>query len=557
MQENAISKKIENLVTIGLVLVTLFVSQITNIDQINVPKLMTLLIVAMAVLGLFLSKPAEIIKQNKTLAILIFLFIGFFFVSLLISDAPMNQQIFGAYGRNTGFLAYFAFSILIIAASNFTTTKMYSKLSLAVLITFSTNTIFSLLQYFGIDPFDWDKPYSPITGTLGNPNFVSAFLGMGIGFALAMAVSSKIKTNYRIWASFISLLALFVIIRSNSIQGLIVVMISISIIVFFLIKSRLNKPNLNLIYLGVLIIGGLISILGMLQRGPLASVFYKPSVTYRGDYWRAGLGMIQDNPFFGVGLDSYGDWYRKYRSIEAIIRRGPTAVTDSAHNVYLDIATTAGSLALLMYLGVLTLGMRAAWKISKMHKSYDPIFVAIFVMWVGYLAQAFISINNLALGIWGWVLPGILIAMEKQKTLEVEGKNYPTSFKTHQRIDFSSMFMSSGLIIGAIVGYFPMNADINFKHALLSGNSDKIIEAVYKWPTSTNRYLYSMQVYSDNKLEEIAINIGRDALKENPRSFNAWLFLYNSEKIKPSEKAEILKTLKELDPNNPDLTKLG
>ena len=40
---------------------------------------------------------------------------------------------------------------------------------------------------------------------------------------------------------------------------------------------------------GLGVAGLIVGILGMLNDGPLAKYLYKVSVTYRGDYWRAGL----------------------------------------------------------------------------------------------------------------------------------------------------------------------------------------------------------------------------------------------------------------------------
>jgi hypothetical protein len=52
--------------------------------------------------------------------------------------------------------------------------------------------------------------------------------------------------------------------------------------------------------------------------------------------------MIGANSLNGVGLDSYGDFYRPFRSLEAVTRTGPQRVTNTAHNIFLDVTTGAG-----------------------------------------------------------------------------------------------------------------------------------------------------------------------------------------------------------------------
>ena len=52
-------------------------------------------------------------------------------------------------------------------------------------------------------------------------------------------------------------------------------------------------------------------------------------------------------------------------------------------------------------------------KVVLRKKEYDATFVALTVAWLGYQAQSVISINQIGLAIWGWVLSGALIAYER------------------------------------------------------------------------------------------------------------------------------------------------
>lgn len=555
MHSSELTKRIENLVFLALVSVTLFVAPLTNLDPINVPKLLVLSTFAFGAGALLLSNYKNSLQENRLLISLISLFMLMFVVTILFTEAPVNQQFFGTYARNTGLLAYLSFSILLLSTANLTSIRIIDVVCLAALVTFIANSLFGLIQYIGLDPFNWVKAYSPITGTFGNPNFISSFLGMGIGFSTSLLFSKQISKLRKMLLTLIILIAFIIIILSKSLQGLIVAAISFLVIGFMLIKFSLNRRYLTLSYMGISILLASLIIFGMLNKGPFSELLYKPSVTYRGDYWRAGLEMIKNQFPFGVGVDSYGDWYRQFRTYEAVIRRGPTAVTDTAHNVFVDIASTVGLLALLCYVMIIILGLKSAFRIYKSLESLDPIYMAILVMWLGYLAQSFISINNLALGIWGWVLPGALIALEKFKIKQIRVEKKKIVLKENLKIDFSSMVMITGLTLGGLIGFFPFNADANFKHSLQSGNSDKIINAIYKWPTDTSRFLYGSQVFSDNSLNEQAIKIARDTVKNNPRSFNAWYFLYNSESVSNIEKKNIIAKLRKLDPNNPELKK--
>ena len=119
------------------------------------------------------------------------------------------------------------------------------------------------------------------------------------------------------------------------------------------------------------------------------------------------------------------------------------------------------------------------------------------------------------------------------------------------------MAMISGLVIGAVIGFLPFNSDSNFRHALETGNSELIYKSSTKWPSDISRIMYAVQIFDQNKMQDKAVNLAREAVKLNPRSFDAWYFLYNSESVTGNEKREILDRLKALDPHNPDLKKLG
>ena len=95
-----------------------------------------------------------------------------------------------------------------------------------------------------------------------------------------------------------------------------------------------------------------------------------------------------------------------------------------------------------------------------------------------------------------------------------------------KKIDFSGMFMTGGLVAGFAIGFIPFNADANFRHALETGNPEKIYSAATKWPTDSSRMLYAAKIFESNKLSAKAESIVQASLKQNPRSFETWQFLY-------------------------------
>jgi O-antigen ligase len=268
------------------------------------------------------------------------------------------------------------------------------------------------LQSRGIDFYEFSNAYATnVFGTFGNPNFQSAFMGITGTVALTLVCFSRTNVFIRLGLIVFVGLALYNISMSSE-QGYLTLLAGfISAVVIFL----LSKKQLILGYsvLGLGGIGGLLVFAGIFNKGPLAEVIYKSSLQARSFYWEAALNMMQDQPLFGVGMDGFGDWYRRSRTQEiADFNAGITA--DTAHSIPLDIGSGGGFPMLLIYLALVGLALISIIKILKRTTSFDLVFTSVAAAWFAYQAQSLISINQIGIGVWGWSLTGLLIGYELQ-----------------------------------------------------------------------------------------------------------------------------------------------
>ena len=148
----------------------------------------------------------------------------------------------------------------------------------------------------------------------------------------------------------------------------------------------------------------------------------------------------------------------------------------------------------------------------------------------------------------------MLIAINRWQSEEPIKKE---KVKVKNATDFSGMAMVAGLVVGGVIGYLPFNADANFRHSIETGDPNKIYAAATKWPSDASRLNYAAQIFDQNKMQDKAVTLAREAVKLSPRNFDGWMYLYNSPSVSGNEKREILDRLKVLDPHNPDLMKLG
>ena len=554
MREKAEST-LGNVLVWALVAATLLVTPLWSLDPINPIKMLTVTATGFMGLGVLLANQKTL--RLKRFRVPLFLISGFLIWQLIVfvvSDGEKFQQLFGTNGRNTGLITYLAFSLLFFVAMVASNLAFLKKFLITVLAVGGASLGYGVLQALGGDPFDWVNPYSPVFGFLGNPNFQSSLVGILGVVVFTQLLSGTIKIQIK-GAYFVYLIVtLFVIKETDSQQGFLVLLIgsTVSLGVFVNYKNR----SLGYSYLALATLGFVTVLVGTLNKGPLASLLYKDSVTYRGDYWRAGWKMTLENPIFGVGLDSYGDWYRRSRTIEATLRRGPEIVSSAAHNVFLDISAYGGFPLVVIYIALMALVVVSAVKVFKRSPSFNADFVGLVAGWVAFQAQSIISINQIGLALWGWVLSGLIIGYEintREVDSTLEKKIGRTGNKPVQASAGTTLAMFIGLVIGVLVGMPPYLASAKYKGALETSNPQVIQEAAYIWPLDALRMTQVARTLNDNKLELEALVVAEDAVKQFPDKYDVWETLSLMNRATDQQKSRATVQMKRLDPLNPNL----
>jgi hypothetical protein len=349
------------------------------------------------------------------------------------------------------------------------------------------------------------------------------------------------------------LCALFIIYASKSQQGFLVFGAGTTIAILVLFFKHEKFRNFKYLVLAISLIGFVAVLLDILQKSPWASFLYKPSVSFRGDYWRAGWQMSLEHPVFGVGLDSYRDWFYRSRDLVTATRPEAGKYTDSAHNVLLDFSANGGFPLLIIYIALLVLTAVSAIKVLKRTNGFDPYFVAILTLWIGYLAQSLISINQIALALWGWLSAGLIIGYEiNTRENDLAKKQITSKNRSTEHSAAVSLKMAGGLIIGLALGLPAFLADSDFRSSIDSRNIERITATVNKWPQDVIRINYVAMLFEQNKLPDKALEAARVAVKFSPEMFQSWKILYELPNTPPDEKAKALEMMRKLNPLNPD-----
>ena len=539
----------------ALVAVTLLVTPLWSLDPINPIKMLAVSATGFMGLGVLLvNQKALALGRFKAPLTLIGGFMAWQLIVFLVSGGEKLQQLFGTTGRNTGLITYLAFSILFVVSMVASSAAFLNRFLLVSLVVGVASLVYGVIQALGGDPFDWVNPYSPVFGFLGNPNFQSSLLGILGSIVFTQLLSGSVKLQVRSSYLVYLLVTLYVIKETDSQQGFLVLLIGSGITLGVYVNQR--SRALGYSYLGLALIGFSAVLVGTLNKGPLASLLYKDSVTYRGDYWRAGWKMTVDNPIFGVGLDSYGDWYRRSRTIEATLRRGPDVTSNAAHNVFLDISAYGGFPLVLIYIALMVLVIVSAIKVIKRSQGFNAGFVGLVAGWVAFQAQSIISINQIGLALWGWVLSGLIIGYEintRNSEVAPEKKTGKNAAKPVQSSAGSVLGIFVGLVVGVLVGMPPYLASAQYKSALESGNPTLIQEAAYLWPLDASKMIQVSMTLNDNKLEAQGLEVALDATKSFPDNYGVWGALSMMKSATEEQRAQALAQMKRLDPLNPNL----
>jgi O-antigen ligase len=382
--------------------------------------------------------------KRKSVDLKILLLIVFFLVSQTVALVFTNVKFIGLFGdtqRKNGYLTYLSLSIILLYSAKFL--KYLDAIKIIKIAVFSgcALAVYGTRQTFGYDFFKWENPYNSIIGTLGNPNFASALLAIFASFASLSYFIKNLGIVVRILALPTVALCLFAIIRSESRQGLVTFLFVHLFFVstFYLYKNYKIGIALTLVSAGTVIL----SIVGMLQRGPLAGLLYKESVSVRGFYWRAAYEMFRDKPLTGVGLDNYGGAFKAYRELDYPLRYGFTLTSSSAHNTTLQMFATGGLLLGVSYLAILFFIFKSSIKLIRLIEPEKKVLVILFTsVWIGFQAQSFISIDNIGLTIWGWLIGGVLIALARE--------NVENSFSNKSDFQIHSKSNSMSLVRPAL-----------------------------------------------------------------------------------------------------------
>jgi O-antigen ligase len=343
--------------------------------------------------------------------------IGIYFILITIStllSPNLKTSLWGTRLREEGLFAISAYILLYLFSKQYY--RKSNKHIYLFLISVSLVALYGISQYFGFDPiprdfirYNWrGRAFS----TIGNPNYLGAYLVLALPIGMFSYIHSKRKITL-----FITLLVYLCLLCTNSRGSWIGFIFSGVPLVYYANRFGYSKKAL-LVTIGcmaaVTILFNLFNNSHFLSR--FLSIFIDMSkfITRAPDIDRAGssrifiwtrvIPLIKENPVWGVGLENLGSAFSvKYES-EILNYFGRAVTVDKAHNEYLHIAVSTGIPSLIVYLAFLASVVWKGFKQIKKNHYILPLFCSV----LGYLSQAFFSISVVSVAPIFWIFLGIL-----------------------------------------------------------------------------------------------------------------------------------------------------
>ena len=335
--------KNKNVYLLSLVLLVAFVFNPYGTNFFELPKIhflsIFLAITTIILVISFLKNRQLNFRYNKIVTILFLLWLASLVVSTIFSIAP-ELSFWGSYSRFQGLYSHLIYLSFFLLFLNVLRDKKSQEIFLkALLLIGSLVALHSVLQQFGILTFSkaaMQEFLGRSFATFGHPNFLGQFLILPIWVGAYFAISRKGRARilYSL-PTILTIAGLLVTENRASILGVIVGVICL--ILFSLRLKTIYKVALSLV--AVLAFGAFIFLVAPSLR----------SLTTRMHLWGDTIQLINENPLFGSGLETFRLVFQKVTSAEFFGLEKIYSIADRAHNEYLDMLIMQGRVGFIVF----------------------------------------------------------------------------------------------------------------------------------------------------------------------------------------------------------------
>ena len=381
--------------------------------------------------------------------------LSIFFSTQLLStffSVDPHTSFFGYYSRlNGGLLSLFTYFLLFLIFPLYLTPKFRDKIINVFLVSGFLISSYGILEHFGIDKSLWIQDVqSRVFSTLGQPNWLAAYLCILLPFAINKFLISKIYSLKSFFFLFLVSTFYLCLLFTKSKSGIIAAIISTGIyFIFYFVKnfknSTVNKVNFNnskdnqfkkemspLIKggWGVFIILTIFIILSLSISNPIKDYLFPLKISspidqnstlnitksedIRKIVWQGSIDLWKKFPFFGTGPETFAYSYYWTRPASHNLTSEWDFLYNKAHNEYLNYLATTGTFGFLTYIffifSVLYLIIKNIFPSQSGEGSGVGLNIAILTSFISILITNFAGFSVVIISLFFFLLPLLFLS---------------------------------------------------------------------------------------------------------------------------------------------------
>jgi O-antigen ligase/Tfp pilus assembly protein PilF len=416
-------------------------------DQFELPKLTVLRVLTSAMLGLWLTRvlAARRFEFKRTpLDVPILVWVGLEILTSLHSVSGYVSWL-GEYENFRGLLTNLNYVALFYLCVNFIRTReQIDRLLFTIFLAGLMATAYGISQFFGVDFIAWN-PTSVSKGryfsSMGNPNFLAAYLAMVMPLIVVFFVETK--SPFKRLLLFFSFIAMFLCLLGTWSRGGFMGLVgALGVLAVFGVQRILRhyrsisraqnqslastlRAELGQNKLWITLLGATVALLVLISAtlGQNHMVRLANSVLHFSDtirisrlhIWVPALSMIKANPILGTGLDTFKTVFPRYATTAFAAIDGANVASRTAHNEILQVLATQGIVGFLVVLG-LTLFILRAWRQAYLNRRESwkdrLLLFGLLGTWTAYSIQNVFSFGVVVIDTFYWLVLALIVLLQ-------------------------------------------------------------------------------------------------------------------------------------------------
>ncbi len=333
-------------------------SELFEFNKLIVVYIFTILITGVWIIETIRQK--KLIFKRTLLDIPLLIYLG---VSLLCTlfSIDVHTSIFGYYGRfNGGFLSLISYALLYWAFVSNVGKKSLKYILYSILLGTTFVSLYGILEHFGhsfscliftkvFDDSCWVQDVQArVFATMGQPNWMAAYLVSVIPLTWFFALKEKQKTQNKLIWIVISITLLLAVWFTKSRSGLLGLGASIFVFLVLLIWKRSRKIAVGFCVAGLLV-GGIVGLKLLNTNTDNTEGAGTESGEIRQLVWQGAIGVWQHHPILGGGLETFAYTFPQFRPVAHNLTSEWDFIYNKAHNEYLNNLANTGIVGITSY----------------------------------------------------------------------------------------------------------------------------------------------------------------------------------------------------------------